>query len=312
MSRRPTTSQEHQTRINEALYRIHADLAGELDINTLARRACYSPYHFQRIFRQVTGESVHDYVRRARLEWAANLLVYNPEAPITEVAESCGFRSGSSFNHAFHGSFHCSPSQWRKEEFERRSRQLKTDWAVSEANPHRAYHLATLAGEETAGMLEVQLQRLKPQRVVALRHVGYDRGIRSVWLRLLDWAERHGIDPERQTMIGLHHGNPDLIPFDRCRYVACLTLPEGVEPRGMGVMEIPGGLHACCEAEGGFGDLLYLMHNLYRHWLPESDYQARSLPPMALYAENHFINQSGRFRLQFCIPVQFERGAGRW
>ncbi|WP_186297732.1 AraC family transcriptional regulator [Sedimenticola selenatireducens] len=308
MGLRRNTSYEHQTRINEALYRIHADLSAELTIADLAKRACYSPYHFQRIFKQITGESVHDYIRRCRLEWAANLLIYNPDTVIVEIATECGFHSNASFNHAFKSFFGCSPSIWRKEGYAQRSRSLKALWSTSAVNPHRKFYEDTLRENERPLLPPVVIKRLASQSVAYIRHIGYDQGIGEVWERLLDWGADHGFDVDKQQMIALHHSNPDLIPFDQCRYVACLTLPKKSYPSdGVGVMEIPGGLHACCEAEGVFGDLLYLMRNLYMYWLPASDYQARSIPPHACYQDNHFINQSHRFHLEFRIPVAHKR-----
>ena len=305
MTYRRSTSYEHQTRINEALYRIHANLSETLDINGLAKSACYSPYHFQRIFKQITGESVHDYIRHCRLEWAANLLIYNPDEAIVDIATECGFHSNASFSHAFKSRFNCSPSIWRKEGYERKSRSLKAVWSESAINPHRKYYQDTLKPDSQYAPRHVQVKRLLNQPVAYIRHLGYDQGIGEVWERLLDWGMTHGIDVGKQQMIGLHHSNPDLIPFEQCRYVACLTLPEKIYPSdGVGVMEIPGGLHACCEAEGAFGDLLYLMRDLYLHWLPASNYQARSIPPHASYSDNHFINQSGHFKLEFRIPIE--------
>lgn len=312
MSPRQTTLLEYQTRINEALYTIHADLSGSLDIPGLARNACYSPYHFQRIFKQITGESVHDYIRRCRLEWAANLLIYNPHEAIVDIASECGFQSNAAFSHAFKAYFGYSPSAWRRVGFERQSQQLKSRWSEASDNPHRRYHRQTLDPKRETATRQVVIRRLPSQRVAYIRYVGYDRGIGEVWERLLDWAMAQGIDPEQQQMIGLHHSNPDLIPFEQCRYVACLTLSEMHYPGGgVGVMEIPGGLHACCQTEGAFGDLLYLMRDLYLHWLPASDYQARSIPPHACYDENHFINESGHYRLEYRIPIERRPGQTR-
>lgn len=304
MTQRKQTLLDHQMRINESLYRIHADLSRELSVADLAGRACYSPFHYQRIFRQVTGESVHDYIRRCRLEWAANLLIYNPSEAVMDIAAECGFRSNASFCHAFKATFGYSPSAWRREGFVSRSRSLKSGWSAASDNPHQRYHRQTLDPGTGFSPHPVKVRRLPDQVVAYIRHLGYDRGIGEVWERLLDWAIDRGIDPNQQQMIGLHHSNPDLIPFDQCRYVACLTLPSVRYPEsGVGVMIIPGGLHACCEAEGEFGDLLYVMRDLHMDWLPKSDYRARSIPPHACYRENHFINASGRFRLEYRVPI---------
>ena len=67
-----------QTHLDEAMSPV--DLAG---------LACFSPHHFHRIFRGMTGESVMGYVRRLRLERAAWRLKFT-DLPVTRLAfEAC-------------------------------------------------------------------------------------------------------------------------------------------------------------------------------------------------------------------------------
>lgn len=294
MTIRRQTRYEHHERINAVIHHIHGNLADDLPVKELASIASYSPYHFQRIFKQITDESVHDYIRRSRLEWAANLLIFNPGSAVMDVAAECGFRSNASFTHAFKARFECTPSRWRQGGYATRSHQMQSQWQNRERESDRE------------GALQVSIKELPTMRVAYLRHIGYDMSIGSVWRQLLAWAEGQGVDVSRQQMIGLHHSNPAITPLNLCRYVACLSVPESIYPRqGVDVMSIPGGLYANCRAEGVFGDLLYLMHELYHDWLPQSDYEALNIPAHALYLENHFINQSGRFVVDFRIPVRF-------
>ncbi|MES9856669.1 MAG: GyrI-like domain-containing protein [Sedimenticola sp.] len=89
-----------------------------------------------------------------------------------------------------------------------------------------------------------------------------------MWPRLIAWASAQGLGSASQQMMGLLHSNPDLIPYEQCRYVACLTLPQGsFRHHEVGVMDIPGGLYASCRVAGEFGDLLYVMRALYLEWL---------------------------------------------
>lgn len=299
------THNEHLERINEALHHIHSQLADQLDIDSLAKTAFYSRHHFQRIFREITGESVHDYIRRSRLEWAANLLVFNPESPVVDIASECGYKSSASFNHAFKAHFGYTPGDWRNQGYDLESQQLKHDWAELPDNPHSNYYRAREIGGDV--IADVKIRRIEPVRVAYIRHRGYDAAISECWQRLLNWAELQGIDPTGQQMLGLHHSNPDLVPFDECRYVACLSVPDTVyRSHGIGVMNIPGGLYACCRAEGIFGDLFYLMRDITLRWLPASDYRASNIPSHARYLENHFTNESGRFDLEFRLPVMLK------
>jgi AraC-like DNA-binding protein len=64
---------------------IDRDYARELDVASLARAAHASTAHFARSFRQAFGETPHKYLRRRRIERAAELL-RGTELSVTEVS----------------------------------------------------------------------------------------------------------------------------------------------------------------------------------------------------------------------------------
>lgn len=66
-----TTWNDYKARILRVLTHIHEHLDEELDLEELARVACFSSFHFHRIFAAMTGETIADHVRRLRLERAA-------------------------------------------------------------------------------------------------------------------------------------------------------------------------------------------------------------------------------------------------
>ena len=108
------TIQEHKVRINEVLYHIYTNLSTKFSIDELAKISSYSPFHFQRIFKELTQKSVITYIKEARLEWAANLLIFNPESTITEIAHTCGLKSSATFTNEFKKYYEMTPSLWRK------------------------------------------------------------------------------------------------------------------------------------------------------------------------------------------------------
>ena len=79
---------------------IDRDYARELDVATLARVACASTAHFSRTFKQAFDETPHQYLRRRRIERAAELL-RGGELSVTEVNLEVGFHSLGSFSSAF-------------------------------------------------------------------------------------------------------------------------------------------------------------------------------------------------------------------
>ena len=78
----------------------------------LAREAHYSRFHFQRMFRQVTGETPGNCQRRVRLERAACQLLQTDRS-VTEIAFESGFASLEGFSRAFRKMAGVSPNQFR-------------------------------------------------------------------------------------------------------------------------------------------------------------------------------------------------------
>jgi AraC family transcriptional regulator len=65
---------EWSERMNAAINYIEENLAGEIDYNEVAKRACCSTFHFQRMFFAIIGATPAEYARRRRLTLAAREL----------------------------------------------------------------------------------------------------------------------------------------------------------------------------------------------------------------------------------------------
>jgi len=93
---------------------IQANLAGDLRLETVARVARFSPFHFHRVFKAVVGETLNDFIRRVRASTAAARLLHNPKLSITDVAVGCGYSSSSAFAREFRNAFGTSASEFRR------------------------------------------------------------------------------------------------------------------------------------------------------------------------------------------------------
>jgi AraC-like DNA-binding protein len=71
-----------------------------------------SPYHFLRVFKQVTGMTPHQFVLRTRLHRAAVRLRRSDES-VVSIASETGFNDLSTFNRRFRNIMGCSPSVFR-------------------------------------------------------------------------------------------------------------------------------------------------------------------------------------------------------
>ncbi len=85
----------------------------DVSLATLAQLANCSPFHLQRRFKRITGESPRQFAQRIRLERAAAELVAS-DATVLEIALEAGFQSHEVFSRAFRKRFGRSPRDYRR------------------------------------------------------------------------------------------------------------------------------------------------------------------------------------------------------
>ena len=104
------------SRVTGVLRAIEQNLGSVWTLTDLARQSGLSPYHFLRIFEQVTGLTPHQYVRRLRLAEAAVRLSSGDEKAL-DIAIDCGFNDASNFSRAFRAEVGMTPRDFRTRSF---------------------------------------------------------------------------------------------------------------------------------------------------------------------------------------------------
>lgn len=85
-----------------------------ITIKNLADTVGLSPKYLCRIFKNVTGCTLIEYLTDIRLEVACHLLLHTDKS-ISEIAISVGYSDALYFSKVFHATHKISPSKWRKE-----------------------------------------------------------------------------------------------------------------------------------------------------------------------------------------------------
>lgn len=98
--------------ILRSLATIEANILEKLTVEMLARDIHFSKHHYQRIFREIVGDSVMHYVTKRKIYLAAKDLT-TTRATILEIALKYGYESHEGFTRSFQAIMGVSPSKYR-------------------------------------------------------------------------------------------------------------------------------------------------------------------------------------------------------
>lgn len=273
-------------------------------LNTLAKIAMLSPYHFHRVFQAMVGETPSDFSKRIRLEKAVGLMAFGKRRSLTEIAFDCGFGSSSDFSRAFKQRFGVPPrvfdvDVWRRTHGENQR-------SISEKEAEKA-KLTKMPGRENPDGFKVRLRDL-PERYVAYIRVddpyGGDAVVRATH-RLMDWAESRGF--ANGQWLGYQWENPEITQLSDCRYFAAVVVPNkhSFQPKGeIGRHRFPPMLVAQVDIDGGIDLELRALQWLYGVWLPRSRYVPDDQPCFEAWTGKPFAHGMTRFVLSVQLPVR--------
>ncbi|HZJ65209.1 MAG TPA: AraC family transcriptional regulator [Kofleriaceae bacterium] len=286
-------------RVNRAIDHVTRNLAEPLALEDVAQVACFSPYHFHRIFRSLVGETLHAFVKRLRLERALYLISHEKGASLTDVALRCGFASSSDFSRSFRTQYGVPPSLFDVEQFRRTRRDQMAD-ALAPDDRHR---LAGLPAGDNPDGFEVRLREL-PARRVAYERVQkpYSGGVPEAAARMLAWAKQRGLAGGQ--WLGYQWDDPEIVALELCRYDIGLEVPASAPvDGGVNVTTFPAMTVAEIAIAGTVELEMRAIDWLYRTWLPRSRHVPDHQPGFEAFDGEPFAHGNEHFELRIQLAV---------
>jgi AraC-like DNA-binding protein len=114
-------------RIVQAKLFIDTNFADKIDLDNISDEACFSKFHFTRLFKAIYGKTPHQYLTAVRIEKAIQL--FRSDKTVSEVCFSVGFDSLTSFSGLFKRITGVSPSIYLAQQQQLKSQISKTPLA---------------------------------------------------------------------------------------------------------------------------------------------------------------------------------------
>lgn len=203
----------------------------------LAEVACMSPRNFQFYFKSYFKESFGVYIDRLRREFALQL-IQEGQFTHTEIAERVGYANDTALYNVFKKKYQYTPSEYKEQIT--RNKKFITD------------------------KINCRIEILKETPVIFLSYIGdYDNFSSSVfeeesWDKLYDFALSQDILSEKEEYWGICYDNQEITDPDKCRFYACLTISNLIQPKitdEIKYMTIPSAQYAVFTYVGAYDGL---------------------------------------------------------
>jgi AraC family transcriptional regulator len=314
-----TQQDEYISRLNRVIDYIQNHYDEELNLTKLAEVACFSKFHFHRLFRTLVGETLNEFVRRVRLEKSIQKLTRERSKSITQIALDCGFSSSQNFAKIFKSQFGVPPSVFRDEynwdNWKIKIENLRTKDKQG-LDPFESFLYDIYREKRQLPMNKIlgkwPVENVKvvdwpPFHVAYVRSIGPYKAqtIQPAYKKLLQWAAPRGLANEKMIVLGVFWSNPDITPEDRLIHDACIIVPESVKAdRWVNTQVLPGGKFAIhhCEIEAKDNDEAWM--NFIMNWLISSNYQPDDRPNYQIHYNDPETHPLKHLILDLCMPVK--------
>jgi AraC family transcriptional regulator len=280
--------QDDIERIHKVVKFIEQNLAKDLSLDDLAQLACYSPFHFQRIFKELMGETPKQLIKRLRLETAAHSIVLYPETSILEVAFQTGFNSLEAFSRAFKDYYSISPDFFKKSNEEEKLKIIQNPQLSEKFLDSPSSFLSNHINHSEFKDLYIEVVKRPVQKLVYIQTYLSDLPeINKVFKKIKQWVNSRELVSTESKLFGLIRDYPLFTPLDKCRYLVCMSVEKQPELSGVvNYMEFSVGKYATFQVTGSISKVIQAISYIVHFWLPENGYQLDPQPVTQVPLQN--------------------------
>lgn len=292
--------QEYINRIYRLQDYIENNLYETHTLEELAGVSGFSKYHFHRIFKSMTKETVFQYATRTKLEFAASTLVARPDLSITDVAYQFGFSDSAVFSRTFKKYYDMSPRELRKQY----SNNCKDSLLKTSYTKNVNSNVNTVKGD-------VEIITMDSLPVIYIRKIGaykdLDNYLDSMEKLFTFAIKQNLIDEKKSKPLAVYHSHPDFSDEEKQRTSICLSVKEPItidDKSDIGYMSILSGTYAVAHFEIFQSEYPDAWDFLCGEWLPQSGYFPRDYFPFEVYMNDPDEHPQHKHIVDIYLPIE--------
>lgn len=292
------------SRMNGAVNYIEEHFNEDIDYDEVAKIACCSVYHFQRMFSFITDVPLSEYIRRRRLTLAAFELQKN-KIKIIDLAVKYCYDSPISFTRAFQNQHGVAPSLARD-----KGVQLK-------AYPRISFHIS-IKGDVAMDYRIIKKDAFTVYGIEGIFTTENGENLKEIpkfWTNTLQDGryDKLAKSANKENSKGLCHINSvcnyRTTGGNTFPYMLCVLMTDVSNADGYTIIDVPSASWAIFKSrehsiEETSNVLQDLIKRVYTEWLPTASYEKIDGHELEMYYENP---ESGKFYCEAWIKVELEK-----
>jgi len=298
-------NEEYIKRINTVFEYIDDNLDSELSLETIAKIAFYSPFHFHRIFKIITHETLNNYITRRRIEKSAALLLHKKEIIISDLVTQFGFTSISTFTRAFKNYYGENPTSFRKSNSQKFSKISQIDSKNSQIETNYDTYICNIINLKkwTIMNANIEIKELSKLDLAYVTHIGVER-LENAFNTILKWATPKNLLDDNSKIIRIFHDSFKITTPDKIRMSIGITLNHPIEVEGeIGLTQIEKGKYIVGRYEIEPNDFEKAWTGLFI-WMNENGYTKADTNPFEIFHNNFNEHPNKKCIVDLCIPVE--------
>lgn len=272
---------------------IDAKFKEEINIHKVEEVSNYSYRNINRIFYALHQESIGQYIKRLRLEKAAQYLKYS-ESNISDIAFKVAFEDVAAFSKAFKKKYNCSPSAFRN----------------SNNAIQKIIKKATASDNEEQKSLDFEIEYLPEFEFLCLEYRGaYDNiaALDEIWEDLITYGERQKLmDSDVIPMAQILDDN-EISETINCRYHVALALRKSItfEPEGLFQLKRhKRQKYVKFIHKGSHESSIDTYNNIYSNWMLDVNLEFEDLPSLEFFLTDEDLTPQEELVTEIYIPVK--------
>ena len=295
---------DYRERIKKVTRYIDDHIYDSLRLKDLSAIACFSEYHFHRVFVACLGMTVQEYISVQRLSKAAILLLKS-NYRITDIALETGYETVSSFTQTFKKYFNTTPSRFRQ------IRGSAANSHIPGVNNPIEYLKNQLASRKLRSeKIPYEIREIPDMKAITVTKKGFYDGAflqaaASAFSEMYEYVDRHRL----HDAVGYRLSIVPFVPYEfndpdaviHCGY----SLKEDVKPEGDArVHTLCGGKYAVFANHGPYEYIYQTWGSAYFTCVLADNEQIRNVTPFEIYFNSPRDTKPQDLRMELYLPIE--------